>query len=152
MTKNEYRQFITEIEFVGKDKKFSGIIDKIGKSMSFKSANKILGDKKKAYDFMIINLFSKYRIDKPDLCDDLDKIWKQVYCEDNKKNSKKNSGLKTGMRLATLLGPAGMAFGAVTGLAISSTEIAKMQIAMDNYIKKTSEFCNECGKDYIDEY
>ena len=144
MKKNDYRQFITEIEYVGKDKKFCGIVDKIGKSLSLKSAENILKDKKKAYDFMIINLFNKYRIDKSDLCDDLDSIWDEVYSVDNKKNIR----VKAGLVLTPIIGPL-----AAVGLVAGGAEkVAKMQIVMDNYIKKTTEFCIECGKDYIDEY
>ncbi len=148
MKKNDYRQFITEIEYVGKDKKFSGIVDKIGKSLSLKSADNILKDKKKAYDFMIINLFNKYRIDKSDLCDALDSIWEEVSSGDNKKKL----GLKEVGLLSRFGGPL------ATGLLVSKVattgveKVAKMQIVMDNYIKKTTEFCIECGKDYIDEY
>ena len=66
------------------------------------------------------------------------------YSVDNKKNIR----VKAGLVLTPIIGPL-----AAVGLVASGAEkVAKMQIVMDNYIKKTTEFCIECGKDYIDEY
>ncbi|MGM0411417.1 MAG: hypothetical protein ACQEQF_11745 [Bacillota bacterium] len=81
LSKEDYRQFITEIEFLGKEKEFSsGIIDEIKSLKSIinlKNKTKVLEKKRKAYDYAFIKIFQKYSIPYDNIYEELDKLWRK---------------------------------------------------------------------------
>lgn len=79
MTKTEYNQFIIELEFIGKDKNYVGIFNKVGKALSFKTPDELLLDKRNAYNFQVSKLFDQYGINNEELFESFNKIWKFVY-------------------------------------------------------------------------
>lgn len=131
MTKNEYRQFETEVEFVGKDKNFVGIFNKLPKGFSFKSSDKILKDKKKAYDFMISKLFDKYGIQNKNLFDELDTIWKEQY------NLICNNKFKI--------------LNYITPQSYYVSKVSELDSFMKGYISATCKYCCDFAKSEIDE-
>lgn len=148
MKKVEYRQFISELEFIGKDKSFSGLTNKIFKSISFKENKDILKDKKSAYDFMIANLFAKYGIENDELYDRLDEIWEKCDGINSKalgrlgvsKNKLKYlEGIQNTQRL--VMGP----------LMMTPSKLIDLQLIMKEYIKLTYDYCSAYAKEQIHE-
>lgn len=75
-TITEYRQFITEIKYLAKQKEHSGILNKVKKSFVFwSSAKNILHDAKEAYNYTFINICNKYGLNTDEIYKELDKAW-----------------------------------------------------------------------------
>jgi hypothetical protein len=88
MNRTEKRQFLDEIEFLGKSQEFTSAFKAGLKSMfTLKSSpekfSATLEDKRKAYNYAYTNIFRKYRVDHDDLYGDLDKIWNECITEKN---------------------------------------------------------------------
>lgn len=84
MTKTDRRQFLDEIIMNNKDKLHRGALTERIKSLKhyFKEKeqvtdgiDEVFGDRKRAYDHSMANLFRKYSIDHDDLYSDLDRLW-----------------------------------------------------------------------------
>lgn len=127
MTKTEYRQFIDEVYFLGKQKEYSGRLNKFILSLNiFKSPKKILLNKRKAYDFALANLFRKYGLNNDNLYDELDKIWDSID--------------EYEIRLA--LSPVSIA---------ANIKFYELLLRFDTYIDKTKKYCENFAKGQIDE-
>lgn len=75
-TLTEYRQFITEIKYLTKQKEHSGFLNKIKKSfIVWSNAKKILNDSKDAYNYTFINICEKYGLNTDEIYEDLDLAW-----------------------------------------------------------------------------
>ncbi|MDR3595064.1 hypothetical protein [Clostridium sp.] len=145
MTKTGYRQFIDEVYFLGKQKEYSGIFNKIIPSLklnTFKKAKKILLDKRKAYDFSLANLFRKYAMDNNDLYDELDKLWESI---DELEELKKYEFLGVPIAMVPTVGLP------IAGTASIALKITRLQLIFNSYIDKTREYCNKVAKEQIDE-
>lgn len=78
MNNVEYRQFLTELDFI-RDKYNKSFIGKIIPSLDpLKSAKEILIKTRKAYDFSVAELLKKYRIDYSDMYKDFDNTWNAI--------------------------------------------------------------------------
>ena len=76
LTSTDQRQFVDEINFLIKDKDFSGtFVDALKGNITFKNVDEILKDKRKLYNYAYANLFRKYGILLDDLYEKLDKLW-----------------------------------------------------------------------------
>lgn len=124
MTKTEYRQFIDEVYFLGKQKEYKGIFNKI-------TLNK-LNDIRKAHTFALANLFIKYGIIYDDLYDDLDKIWNDLF--ENK--------YKIELSLQRISSVAAL---------IVMYEQMQYKIIFDEYLKLVLEHCKNIAKEHLDE-
>lgn len=87
MNKTDKRQFLDEIEMMGKTKQHSStFIQALKESFIAKSLENMLYEKRKVYNFAYVNLYRKYGIKHDDLIGELDKIWK-VCLKERKKSS-----------------------------------------------------------------
>lgn len=85
MNKTDQRQCIDELIALGKTKQFSSIFVKALKGgMILTNIEKILEDKRRAYNWAFTNVLKKYGIRPEDLYGDLDKIWNICLNEKNK--------------------------------------------------------------------
>lgn len=73
ITKNEYRQFETEIEFIIKENDLSAF-----KNVLSFSPIKQIEERRKKFDYMISKLFDQYGLDNQELFDNFDAIWKET--------------------------------------------------------------------------
>lgn len=144
MNKTEYNQFIIELEFIGKDKNYVGILNKVGKAFSFKEADKILKDKRNAYNFQVSKLFDQYGIENEELFDSFNKIWNEVYTKDDKKKLK-NLYLMAGHPIlfkGVLAGRAGVSY---------ANKLNELNLLMKNYINEVYKYCEAYAKGELDE-
>ena len=81
MTNTDYKLFTTELKKISKRKEFKGL------SKGIKNIEEI----KDAYDYMIINLFRKYRLETEELVDEMNSIWPELMENDYQKNIDKLS-------------------------------------------------------------
>lgn len=143
MTKTEYNQFIIELEFIGKDKNYVGIFNKVGKALSFKESDKILKDKRNAYNFQISKLFDQYGIENEELFDSFNKIWKELYPKDDKKKFKLSNMIVGG----PMLFPAGIVGGVGVLYAQKLNELNSL---MKSYINEVYQYCEDYAKGELD--
>ncbi|MBU3100682.1 MULTISPECIES: hypothetical protein [Clostridium] len=129
MGNKELRQFMIELEFIGKNKSYIGIANKIAKSFSFKNVDDLLQDKKKAYDFQVSKLFDMYGVENDSLFDEFDVIWVESL-EVGKKETIKYMCM------------------AMIGV---NTKTIEMNAVMKSYIGKTNIYCSDFVKELINE-
>lgn len=79
MTKNEFRQFQTELEFIIKENDPSKI--KVAANLVLDSPQEQLDEYRKKFDFMVSKLFDKYGLDNQELFDNFDRLWNET-CEE----------------------------------------------------------------------
>lgn len=72
-TKNNFRQFETEFEFIIKDNDPSAFKN----TLSFSPMKQIVEHRKK-FDYMVSKLFEKYSLDNQELFDNFDRIWEEI--------------------------------------------------------------------------
>ena len=76
ITKNEFRKFSTEIEFVVKNNTPSTL-----KLVASLSPVEQLKERRSKFDFMVAQLFDKYGLDEPNLYDRFDELWEDNLTE-----------------------------------------------------------------------
>jgi hypothetical protein len=81
-TKTDFRQFLDEIQLIGKRKELSGALKESFKWFGLCKAENALDVKRKTYDHLYTNVFRKYGIVPDDLYSDLDEMWgKALQCD-----------------------------------------------------------------------
>ena len=81
LTKNEFRQFETELNFIIKEHDPS-TIKIIGRLAALDSPKEQLNEIRKKFDYMVSKLFDKYGLNDPELFDDFDEIWERICDEE----------------------------------------------------------------------
>lgn len=124
MNNTDKRQMIEEIVALGKTKENSSTFMKAFKgAVTLKNIEKILEDKKRAYNVAFSNLFRRYGIKHPDLFGDLDKIWYIVLnVDDESKQAESVGGIA--VAAAASMGGSGLALGASSVAAVAATSVA----------------------------
>ena len=107
MNNTDKRQMIDEVYFLGKSKQHSStFIITLKGSLRFEDIEKILKDKRSAYNYQLVNIFKKYKVKHDDLYSDLDLVWN--VCMNTKDSAEQLAALRrlaiasaTGVRAAS---------------------------------------------------
>lgn len=140
MDRTDLKTFVTEIKMIGRRKEFKGVI----------KGFKTIEDVKDTYDYLIINVCKKYRLDTNVIVESMEKIWANAQMsnyEETIKSLKKyakigalspklGSGLLLGVPFLVNLG---ITYGLIELLAVGKIPVVKI-LVMNKYMKELQEY------------
>lgn len=136
MDKTDFKQLTTEIKMIGKRKEFKGVIK------GFKTIEQV----RDAYDYLVINVCKKYKLDTNIIVESMEKIWATAQLsnnEDNIKLAKKYARMaaipKLGLGFGVYFLNLGIAYGLIELLAVGKIPVVKI-LVMNNYMKDLQEY------------
>ena len=81
LSKNEFRQFKTELDFIIKEHDPS-TIKIIGRLAALDSPKEQLEEIRKKFDYMVSKLFDKYGLEDTEMFDNFDEFWERICDEE----------------------------------------------------------------------
>ena len=122
MNKTDKRQLMDELISLGKSGQHSStFIKAIKGAVTLKDVQKILDEKRRAYNYAYTNAFKKYNVIHNDLYGDLDKIWN--ICVEEKDSSKREKSALNIAKASAAVG-VGTSVGVAAPAAIAGGAIA----------------------------
>ncbi|MDP8268539.1 MAG: hypothetical protein P9L97_07420 [Candidatus Tenebribacter davisii] len=168
MNKDEKRQIVDEIYFLGKSKQHRSTFIKAMKgAILLSKLEKILMDKRKAYNYQYTNIFKKYSVKHDDLYGELDKIWtdsllKEVPTKQKAEVVEVATALGSATALASLGSATTAAFTSaffsitLTGLfgpvmsGFLLFRLVRVQVKVWRLWKNYKENCRKFAEDYVE--